>query len=280
MPHIVKLPTDNEEMVINTKEEREALKNEAVKAREDARYEEAARMFKAVLEWDERNQNVKGFADVCGHLSITYRKWADALGDPEHNEEKEEITKYKQEALSYCRRGIDHIEQHPKVPNTKGNISNLYVHMAMAYYDLALMEEGKEQKVAKLELALNSIQKAKKFYAGEPAPLGWLEKDGAKIIFEMGAIQNDEEKIREAWKILSQAIQNINSGASRELAKTDQAEIKLSAWVHGTIITLAYFHYRLGNYPMVKIYCEMVLNPPNASEVRRKEALSLLKKLE
>lgn len=89
-----------------------------------------------------------------------------------------------------------------------------------------------------------------------------------------------KKKIREAWKILSQAIQNINSGASRELAKADQAEIKLSAWVHGTIIALAYFHYRLGNYPMVKIYCEMVLNSPNASEVRRKEALSLLKKLE
>lgn len=255
---------------ITNKEGREEVKNSAVELREGMEYEESRRLFEEVLEWDESNSNVRGFADVCGHLSILYRKWADRFDD------SQERRALKEKALKCCQKGLDMIDRHPEMPNAQGNASNLYVHMSMAYYDLALGTEDREEKLNKLKDALEKIERAEQLHAGTLASKGWLKKDKARILFELGVLENDQDKIDQAWQVLSEAQTEVNKGAKEELERDDQAKLKLSAWIGGIYLTYAQFHHKLGSYPVARIYCNLVLSSPDMSEIRKQEAEKLL----
>lgn len=259
---------------ITNKDGREEVKNRAVELREGMEYEKSRQLFEGVLGWDKSNSNVRGFVDVCGHLSILYRKWADQFDD------QQERRALKEKALEYCQKGLGMIDQHPEIPNTQGSASNLYVHMSVVYYDLALDTKDQEEKLNKLKNALERIEQAQQLHAGTLASKGWLKKDKVKILFELGLLENDQDKVDQAWQTLSEAQTEVNKGAKKELEKNDHANLKLSAWIGGICLTYAQFHCKLGNYPLAKIYCNLVLNSPDMSEVRKQEARKLLEEAE
>ncbi len=259
---------------ITSRDEREGVKNSAVELREGMEYEKSRQLFEGVLGWDKSNSNVRGFADVCGHLSILYRKWADQFDD---SQERQAL---KTRALEYCRQGLDKIDQHPETPNMQGNTSNLYVHMSMVYYDMALNTEDQGEKLSRLKDALEKIEQAEQLHAGTLASKGWLKKDKAKVLFELGILENNQDRVDQAWQVLSEAQTEVNRGAKEELENNDQATLKLSAWIGGIYLTYAQFHHRLGNYPLAKIYCNLILNSPDMSEIRKQEARRLLEEVE
>lgn len=71
----------------------------------------------------------------------------------------------------------------------------------------------------------------------------------------------------------------MNIGAAEELKRADQAVIKLYAWIGGIHLTYALFHLLEGNKEMARLYCEMVLNSPHMSEIRKTEARKMLSRL-
>ena len=250
------------------------MKNHAVELREQMQYEDSTKIFERVLDWDEANENYRGYADVCGHQSILYRKWADRANVPE---EKQDL---RNRALEYCKKGLKILDDHPEaLARSQSPKSNLYVHLSMIYFDTALDDSDNRTKFDLLKQALDAIKEAESLHSGTRASKGWLLKDKAKIVFELGMAEGNQQVLDSAWELLSQALTIINAESKEEIERDDQSKLKLSAWVGGVLLTFAHFHFRLGNHYMTELYCRMVLNSPDMSEIRKKESQKMVDQL-
>jgi tetratricopeptide (TPR) repeat protein len=255
---------------LETKDQREALKNQAVAIREAGNLQEALELFQQVEAWDEAHQNLRGQVDVLGHMRITYTRLADQEADPQTKHA------FRLQAVGAVDKAKAICDQHDAETIPQGPRSTLLVHASSSRFDLAVETEGAEStRRVTLEQALADINQAMETLPGSKANKAWPANTKGKILFELG-------RVNEAVEVLTQAQAWIFEGYEDELKKDDQAYIKLNVWQAGLTLTLANICAKTGRPIQAKQYATSVLtieDPTNTLGERKKEAQRILDQL-
>lgn len=249
------------------KDVREEFKNTAIRLREAGQIEEAYTRLLKVLEWDEHNNNVKGKVDILGHLRLCCALQGDQTKNPQ-----EKLTWYEK-SYEFVEMIKVTIDKHPDIFN-EGNRAIQYTHLASATIALAAYKSG-EERTKMLVTSLELIDQAIDNLPGTTAHKAWPANIKAKILIEMG-------KIAEAEKLLFQALGWISEGYADEIAKDDQAEMKLSVWQTGIMLSLANI-YKTSKHILAISWATAVLNTPDPANnlgVRKREAQEIIDSLD
>lgn len=236
------------------KQKREKTKNDAVLTREGGKLEEAVKMLKEVISWDDVNNNKKGKSDVLGHLRITYTRIAD------QTKNKEEKKYNYQLALETAE---DALQINP------GPINKVHSVSARLDYSQYLKKDAKKEM---LKRALKDITTAIENLPGSKAHKAWPASSRAKIQYALGDVNG-------AAKTLSNAQTLIFEGYENELKNDDQAKLKLNVWLSGIHLTFAQICLDEEKVILAKHFATSVLNvddPKNMLGERKKEAKRIL----
>jgi len=242
--------------MINSKEQREKIKNEAVELREGGKHDEALSMFDEVISWDKENENTSGLVDVLGHKKITLKLMTDVAEE----DEKEKLMEKTQEV---AQEGLDLAVK--KFGKDSGQVAIQNAHYASL---LNSMEKPKE--------ALEYVGNALESLPGSEAHKTWVlgMKAQAEILLE---------KYDDALKTLQLAQDKLFEGYDEEASDDDQAEIKLRVWNSGIMLGFAQVYAKTKKPLLAEVYAGAVLatpDPDNILENRRVETQKILDSLE
>ena len=112
-----------------SKEQRDAYKDQAVEMREKGSLDLSIKMFDEVLIWDTEHDNKRGLTDVLGHKKISLTLLADKASSTEDKK------KYLSEALKCIEQGISVAET--MTDYAPGNLSIQKVHMGSLLLQLS-----------------------------------------------------------------------------------------------------------------------------------------------
>jgi hypothetical protein len=255
-----------EHMQINSQEQREQLKDQAVETRESGNLEQAAQMFEQITNWDEQNENWAGLADVYGHLRITHSR----MGDAERNEDIKE--KHYTQALEFAEKGLKTIQDHPELGEARMSVQQ--IHLASSKFALSkYLPEAEAQSL--LETSLHDVNTAIENLGGSIAHKAWPSNLKAQILHRLN-------RTSEAVEALKQGELLIFEGYEEEMQSGDQAEIKLNVWLSGLHLTMAQIALEKNKLIIAKHYATSVLSiedPNNQLGERKKEAQRILNQI-
>lgn len=248
-------------MKIQSKEQRDQLKNDAVVKREQGKLSEALEIFSEIEKWDEQNEDYTGQVDVLGHLRLVY-----VMMMP-HSTNKEELAKKAMvcvdKALSIIK--TRHLDS--------GSLAITKVHRASVLRGLALLESNATACQKILTEALSEVEDALASFPGSLAHLAWPLNQKANILLLQGDFNKAYDAMLEGQKMLFE-------GYCEELSNGDQAEIKLPIWLSGLYITAAGICKAASAPILADFYIQSVLNMPDPNGIlkgRKREALEFLK---
>ncbi len=250
------------------KSEREKIKNMAVGLREAGNLQEALKMFREVEEWDIKNDNVRGHMDVLGHMRITFTRLAEEEKDPKRKKN------LYHKALEVAQEAIRLGESNKDTAGDPTIIQQ--VHLASAILDTIKTDKNDEEKRKKLAQALSLVNHAIENLPGSQAHKAWPATLKAKIEYEMGSIDD-------SLHTLIQAQEWVIKGYGDEVAKDDQAIMKLNVWLSGLMLTTADICAKENKPFLAKhyaIYVMTMADPENLLGERKKEAKRILDSLE
>lgn len=245
-------------------QQRETFKNKGVEAREAGDLKQAEKIFNQVIEWDKKNNNLRGQIDVMGHLRIVYTRLV------EQTENKEQKKIYLQKA-SQINKQVLQIAERNKDVITEGSMSILKVHIAstiVSFFEYFTSEEAKAQ----LEKALNLVNEAIETLPGSKAHKAWPLRLKGEILHNLG-------KTEEAIEALTEGEVYLYLGYKDEIGKDDQAEIKINVWLSGLHLTFARICAQTKRDILAKHYVNSVLSVPDPKNIlreRKKEAERIL----
>jgi hypothetical protein len=235
--------------MINTKENREQLKNNAVELREQGSLDESISLFKEIITWDLENENFKGAVDVYGHLKISYLLKYDETSDLEF---------FKLAKNS----NLDAIEL-AKEHNLNPSISQIH------YCSMILKSEASTETdyLEALDLIDSSISTLK----GSLASQAWPLNIKAKLLISL-------KKYDEALSVLCFAQEQLSKGYLEEKNKDDQFELKLNIWSSGILLSIAKIHIETNKPILARLYLNCIMNMEDVDYLvaRKKEASELL----
>lgn len=228
---------------INSKEDRELLKNKGVEIREAGDLKTASEIFTKVVEWDLANNNLKGAMDVLGHLSITWKLLAEKESNPE-------VKKFNlNSALAYMEQAVTIGQSNPE--QFKGQLAIQKIHKANFIKDYA--EFWGPEKDSKLEEALKTVDDAMINFPGSPAHKAWASNAKAQILLA-------QNKLREAQEVISQGEVFIDKGMEEEITTNpERGEQNIDVWRTGLAITRAQVYLKEGKIETAKQQLDWVI---------------------
>jgi tetratricopeptide (TPR) repeat protein len=251
----------------DTKEQRNAYKDQAVEVREKGNIELSLNMFDEILEWDKFHENHRGFTDVCGHKKIALTLLADKFTKPA--DKKHYLTlavKSIEEGLEVAKKIVD---------IAPGNTSIQQIHMASLLLQLSEFQDPQE-KVDGLKQARRLLDASFAHLAGSRAHQAWPLSILALVHAHLGAFDK-------ALGCLQKAQQNLEEGYEEELKYGDQSKMKLRVWNTGVMLGFAQVYKLMHKNILAEVYAGAVLYTPDPEKIlvaRKKQAEKLLKELE
>jgi hypothetical protein len=242
--------------MINSKEQREQQKDEAVKLREGGKHKEALVMFDEVIAWDKENDNKRGLIDVLGHKKIALKLMAD-------NSEGNEKERLMKETETAAKEGLDLAIK--EFGDKSGQVATQRAHFA----SLLNSQEKPEE-------ALKYLKDSLKHLAGSEAHKAWPLGMKAHSEYLLG-------NYKEALKTLQLAQDKLFEGYEKEVEMDDQAQLKLRVWNSGIMLGYAMVYAKSKKPILAEVYAGAVLATPDPDNIlanRKTEAQRILDSLE
>ncbi len=250
-------------MQIQSKEQYETLKAEAVFKREQGNMQEALDIFSNLEDWDETHGNFKDQVDVLGHLRITYSMMSAGVEDK----------------LSLLNAALVCVDKAMQIISSQhleeGVLAITKVHKAAVLRGLSGIELNVTRKAELLAEALALVDEALVSFPGSKAHLAWPLNQKANILLLQG---NGDA----AYDVVLAGQKALFEGYVDEEAAGDQAEIKLPIWLSGLYLTAAEICAKENKLILANFYVQSVLSMPDERGIlkdRKREAQSLLAKL-
>lgn len=250
-----------------SKEQRNAYKDQAVEMREKGSLDLSLRMFDEVIEWDIKNGNARGQTDVLGHKKIALTLLADKADTPQQK------SIYLNQAVSCIKEGIKISEGMTEF--APGNLAVQKTHMASLLLQLSETVDIKE-KVENLKQARRLINEAVKDLAGSKAHMAWPLTILSQVHIGLGAYD-------EALDCLLEAQRKLFDGYEEEMKYADQGRMKLRVWNTGIELGLARLYKETGKNILAEVHAQAVIETPDPEKIlvaRKRQASQLLKQLE
>ena len=203
------------------KKDREEYKNAAIELREAGKLEISLEMFSKVIDWDEKNHNIRGLVDVMGHKRIAFSLMADAEVD---NKKKLELLKQAEEA---SRKAIESAEK-KGIKDLAGSIAIQKVHLVGTIIKRVSLI-GADKCTRDLLEALKLVEDALKDLPGSKSHKSWALLGKTKILHLLG-------RKEESLDTLSEAQKNLLLGYDEEMRNKDQGRMKMRVWATGILL--------------------------------------------
>ena len=227
---------------IKDQQEREELKKQMVKLREQGDYQSAFAGFEQILDWDLANENHRGAVDVLGHTRIAWTNYAGTEKDPEIK------NKHLDEAAIAHEKAVDLLRDHFQAD--KGLSAIVYAHGA----DLAIERMRLNPALISTDLldeTLAQVAYALEFLGGSEAHKAWVYNKYAQLMVLSGDIVGAIEAINEG-KIA------IFDGYEDEMENADGL-MKIRVWDTGLDLTFAVLCIQQGRPELARLKLEGVL---------------------
>jgi tetratricopeptide (TPR) repeat protein len=259
--------TDQTELTISTKEQRDEILKQAEYSREQGNLEEALTQLEKIKEWDSQNfsDNPKRSA-VFGHIRITYSRMA--LHEP-NLENKIEFLRLAKKSAE------EGLEVLTSLPQDAGLLATMQIHLASANSELSDFLEDTE-RVQTLNSALETIEQAIQNLPGSQAHKAWPLRLKTEIFRKL-------RRFEDATKTALYAQELLFAGYNEEVEKDAQAAaLKIRVWLSGLQLQQAYIALDQNMPILAQYYANTVLTTPDetgALTERKKEAQEILDKL-
>lgn len=258
----------------NTKTSNSELITNAVNLRESGALEESLEEFKNLKEKFEKEKNYRDLVNVLGGMKINYQLLADNLDekDPEHDKKALE---YLVNVESSINKSLYLIAMHKDVI-PEGHSIILLVHSASAKLNLSKYIKDDVEKKVKLISALQDVNDAIDKLPGSLAHKAWPISTKAKILMELGELEDAIEIVEEGYIFLK-------DGYEEEM-KNNDGERNLAIWEASLKTTEACILEKLGRTEEALALLKTVVaseppeNNPSALEVQKAAATKLINK--
>jgi len=250
-----------------SKEQRDAYKDQAVEMREKGSLDLSIKMFDEILAWDSAHKNNRGLTDILGHKKIALTLLADKTNTPEDKK------KYLAEAVKCIEQGISVAET--MTDFAPGNLAVQKVHMGSLLLQLSETQSAKEM-VESLKHARRLLNDALKDLAGSKAHKAWPLAILSQVHIGLGAYD-------EALQCLIDAQKSLYAGYDEEMKYADQGRMKLRVWNTGIELGLARLYKETNKNILAEVHAQAVLETPDPEKIlvaRKKQAAQILKELE
>lgn len=231
---------------ITSKQERDRFKKECELMRERGELVEALEGFEQILEWDKANENMQGYVDVLGHVSISLKLMA---------EKEEDIQKKKDLTNRVLEMSSQAVEKAKELGLSSGAIAIQQVHQAQAFLAHAEFFEA-DAKKAQLITALETIEESIKNFPGSQAAKAWPQNTKAQIQFKMGNTSDAMDSICQGQRMLYE-------GYEEQLKEDDNSDLKIKVWLSGLYLTAAVICKQTNRELLAKYYANAVLSLPD-----------------